>query len=241
MSFFKFLITAAIAAFSINSSAFTNCRQVTGSAALRATNTPSDLCYNAFGVRYNDRANGPDFAIMVIDPANQNKTPRTNNWHIDGRVANKDVLALFPVPDSKKYPDIKAFDKGHLVPADLMTNSSDMADSFSMPNEAPQYPGCNRGMWNKYERDTLLYAMRVMRPITVITGVKYGVLATNGSPSIPTHYWKLVIDGDKMFAFILPNDPVLCSQKTNPTGNFSPVTYQELTEFIGYRLLKIGN
>jgi DNA/RNA endonuclease G (NUC1) len=232
MSYLKVIQKLAIVAsfFAGGSAHAFSCPSVIGDVKLDIPHTSSDLCYSKFVVRYNYKFNGPDYSIMVIDPAVQNDTPRKSNWKIDNRLA---VL-----PNYKTYPDTSVFDKGHLSPADVMSDAQSMADSFNLSNQAPQYYQCNRGMWSKYEADTLKYAERIGRPITTITGVKYDKPSTDGSPSIPTHYWKLVIDKDKMFAFILPNDPIKCSKKTNPTGDFSPVTYQELTDFLGYKLLK---
>lgn len=224
------LVIALLCVLSANSANAFDCPSVIGEVKLAVPHTTSDLCYSKFVVRYNYKFNGPDFSVMIIDPVIQNKTPRKSNWTIDNR--------LTILPNYKAYPDTSIFDKGHLSPADVMSDAESMADSFNFPNQAPQYFQCNRGMWNKYESDTLKYAERIGRPITTITGVKYDKPAADGSPTIPTHYWKLVIDKDKMFAFILPNDPVKCSKKTNPTGNFAPVTYQELTDFLGYKLLK---
>jgi DNA/RNA endonuclease G (NUC1) len=215
---------------STNAMAFTECPAIVGQAVLAKKTTANDLCYSKFGVRYNPQANGPDWSIMVIDPSTQNNTPRTNSWHIDQRVQTQVV--------ANSYPDTSVFDKGHLTPADVMTDSISMTESFTLTNQAPQYSGCNRGMWKKYESDTLRYAMRIGHPITVITGVKYNKLSTNGSPSIPTHYWKLVLDGDKSFAFVLPNDPIQCSPKTSVGVDFSPITVKELTKFVGYKIVK---
>lgn len=231
-------VTAGLLAIGMsNAWAFKECVHVVGNAQLAKPSTKNDLCYSEFGVRYNQKANGPDFSIMVLKPSEQNNTKRTDNWRNDPRVSGA-PLVMFPKPDQNKFPSVVSFDKGHLTPADLMTTVAGMSESFFMTNQAPQFPGCNRGMWRKYEMDIAKYATRVNESITVITGVQYGQLSVDGSPSIPTHYWKLVVNGDKMFAFVLPNDPIQCSPKTSVGVSYSPITYQELTEFLGYKLLK---
>jgi DNA/RNA endonuclease G (NUC1) len=115
MSYLKIIAKLAIVASFIAGGiahAF-SCPSVIGDVKLAVPHTASDLCYSKFAVRYNYKFNGPDFSIMVVDPAIQNDTPRRSNWTIDNR--------LTVLPNYKAYPDTSVFDKGHLSPADVMS------------------------------------------------------------------------------------------------------------------------
>lgn len=115
------------------------------------------------------------------------------------------------------------YDRGHLAPAAAMKWSADaMRDSFLMTNIAPQVgAGFNQHIWKVLERRMRRWACR-RGTLYVVTGPLYETrpiprIAYDGNEDgvddngvlvdVPSHYFKLAVDPDRMeaIAFVLPN------------------------------------
>lgn len=114
------------------------------------------------------------------------------------------------------------YDRGHLVPAaDMRRSVRTMSESFILTNMAPQTPRLNRGIWNNLEGKVRALTLK-KRNAYIMTGPLY--LDANGNKTstvstlgedqvaIPTHFYKIIIDGDpstpeelETVAFIIPN------------------------------------
>jgi endonuclease G, mitochondrial len=114
------------------------------------------------------------------------------------------------------------YDRGHLVPANHMDNSElAIKESNYMTNITPQVANMNRGAWLLTEEITECY--RDIADVQVIGGAlwqerdtsnkkgawmylepKYYFVKTHGIIT-PTHFWKVLIQGNKATAWIIPN------------------------------------
>lgn len=187
---------------------FNDCKEHLGDAPIVPSNSVHEICYNGFAIHYNHKYNGPNYSVMVWNPANDVIVERSN-WRKDSKLKS--------APDYALFPDTRIFDKGHLTPADLAYNKETMYDLFYLTNQAPQYAECNRGNWKKIEQDVKKYIIRTGKPATIVTGVIYdGPPAPMNAPSIPTDYWKLVFAAEKTFAFVLSNDKEKCKVGVAP-------------------------
>jgi DNA/RNA endonuclease G (NUC1) len=206
---------------SISAMAFGGCPEVLGQSGITPTMSKTDLCYSNFGVRYSTEFNGPLFSVMVLNPSEQNKTPRSSSWKQDYRLPVQPNFQNYP-----HYSDKVEYDRGHLTPADLMYSEETMRESFTLTNQAPQVACGNRGKWKAYESNTLAYVMRTNQPATIVTGVIYDKPDVEHKPSIPVAYYKVVYAGNKKFAFYLPNTVEACQDKS-----FIKKTPEELEKF----------
>lgn len=106
------------------------------------------------------------------------------------------------------------YDRGHLVPAsDMQFDSLAMLEAFYYTNTAPQTPQLNRGIWRKLEsavRDwTIEYDSLIIISGCVLKDEKNFKLPKIGKVSVPSFYYKVIIDKERMssIAFAIPNYP----------------------------------
>ena len=84
-----------------------------------------------------------------------------------------------------------------MAPAGDMSNSTAMAQSFSLANIVPQNPTQNSGPWSKIEQDTRRYVLRAKGNVFVITRPVFGPKSQTVGANrvrVPTHLFKLVYD-----------------------------------------------
>lgn len=199
--------------------------------ALKANSSLRPLCFNSFAVLYSGQTKTPYFTVEKLNRArlaDAQDEERTNRFYEEARL---------PSAERARLEDYKGsgYDRGHMAPAADMPDASAMAQSFSLANMVPQAPENNRGIWAKQvESATRKYVMRASGDVFVFTGPYFqGPLKTIGpnKVAVPTHLFKLVYDqqAQKAWAFWVEN--------TNEARMSRPISYQELTNRLGYELL----
>lgn len=187
------------------------------------------LCFNDFAILYSTKTKTPVYTVEKMNYMKQfHKEARTNNFHEEAKLSNKDRATL---NDYKK----SGYDRGHNVPAGDCTNSICMTESFSLANMFPQAPKLNRGAWAKsVEMPTRKYIERSSGDIYIFTGGFYdGSSGTIGSNQVgvPSHVWKLVYDSQKNKSWVY----WLKNQDT--TKMSAPISYEEFVKKTGLKLL----
>lgn len=118
---------------------------------------------------------------------------------------------LNPHDISSKLYIKSGYDRGHLVPArDMQYDSLALVKSFYMSNVSPQLPGFNRGIWKRLENQVRRWA-ETDEQIYIIAGTLYKDASEvlNEEVSIPTYYYKVIIDYEpevKVIAFLFPHE-----------------------------------
>jgi endonuclease G len=101
------------------------------------------------------------------------------------------------------------FDRGHLVPANHVDNSSNaIRQSNFMTNILPQASNMNRGAWLRTEEIAECY--QDIEPVTVIGGAIWGDNPRNDfvdshGVATPDAFWKVLIREDRAIAWLIPN------------------------------------
>lgn len=231
------LLGAAASALPLTASAaFEQCKdyfpgQAVPPLASQPNSTYRALCFNSFAVLYSGKTKTPIFTVEKLNRArlaDARDEERTNRFYEEGRL---------PSAERAKLEDYKGsgYDRGHMAPAADMPDSSAMAQSFSLANMVPQAPENNRGVWAKQvESATRKYVMRASGDVFVFTGPYFsGPLKTIGpnKVAVPTHLFKLVYDqqAQRAWAYWVEN--------TNEARVTRPISYQDLTNRLGYELL----
>lgn len=125
------------------------------------------------------------------------------------------------------------FDKGHLANAeDFAFDCEDEEVTFRYYNCVPQTVRMNRGIWKKWETD--IRKLSQSKKIFIVAGSIFGKKKLGENKiGIPSHCYKIVIDpGTKkiLHCLVFPN---------NKTNTFQVVTFTELKQRLGYRLVPI--
>jgi endonuclease G len=101
------------------------------------------------------------------------------------------------------------FDRGHLVPANHVDNSTEaIRQSNFMTNILPQASNMNRGAWLRTEEIAECY--RDIEPVTVIGGPIWGDHPRNDfvdshGVATPRAFWKVLTREDRAIAWLIPN------------------------------------
>lgn len=189
-----------------------------------------ELCYDAFAVLHSGRTRTPVFVVEKLTRAtlaDASDEERTNRFFADARLPRAERAHLEDYRGS-------GFDRGHMAPAANMPTAQAMAQSFSLANVVPQAPKNNRRIWAKIERDTRAYVKRSGAAVYVFTGPAWaGRPETIGSGRVvvPTHLYKLVYDATRNRAWA---HWVANADHARPG---KPISYEELTNRIGFELL----
>ncbi len=117
------------------------------------------------------------------------------------------------------------YDRGHLVPANHFDHSKTaIAQTNFMTNILPQAANMNRGAWLLTEEIVECY--RDIEPLKVIGGVIWGndpsddFWLNSHGVATPDAYWKVVIAGERVIAWIVPNSP----DAKSVSGRLKPAT-----------------
>lgn len=187
------------------------------------------LCSDAFASVYSPGHKTP---LVVIERLTRDKIKaakgleRTNAFFSDPRLGR----------EGTSPNDYRGFDRGHMAPAADMPSTQAMAQSFVLSNIIPQDSDLNQNAWAKIESDVRKYVMRAQGDVFVFTGpLFFDNRVTGRGIRIPTHVFKLVLDGVRgtAWAYILPNQP---GQTVQP-----PMDYASFVRFTGYDLFSIWN
>ena len=108
--------------------------------------------------------------------------------------------------------------------------------AWPLANIVPQVPKANQGPWNRIEQDTRKYVKRARGDVFVFTGPVFAGNPQTLAPNkvwIPAAMFKLVYDPstNRAWAHWLLNSDDARLQ--------APITYGELTQRIGYKLLNV--
>jgi endonuclease G len=102
------------------------------------------------------------------------------------------------------------FDRGHLLPArDRAFSQESMKETFYTSNVLPQSKELNRGVWKQLEEEIRSYVERTHEVVQVITGPiwSHSSQKLKGEVLIPEKFYKIIFDGKRMLAFIIPQVP----------------------------------
>lgn len=114
--------------------------------------------------------------------------------------------------DWKNYKK-SGYDKGHLCPAgDRKFDYNAFHETFLTSNISPQNHDFNRGIWNRLEQKTRVWAKKYDGVYIVTGGVLEKGLEAIGQErvSIPTYFYKIIVDTSdekyKAISFLIPNE-----------------------------------
>lgn len=91
------------------------------------------------------------------------------NCNIRKNEFKEDPLVTTKTANNSDYRK-SGYDKGHLLPAaDMVFDSTALAETFYFSNISPQVPEFNRGIWKKLETEVRGYALK-LNQLFIITG-----------------------------------------------------------------------
>ena len=159
--------------------------------------------HNSYSLSYSEKHEQAYWVYYFLTSEMINGTvSRKNNFRIDEKISQ----------GSATLSDYKGsgFDRGHLVPAADMKNSSiSMSESFLFSNISPQAPSFNRGIWKKLEsliRDWVISEGNMYIVTGPILSDSLGTIGNN-QVTIPNSFYKIIYCNKKkkMIGFIIPN------------------------------------
>jgi endonuclease G len=175
------------------------------------------LCNSFFAVVYDDDRNANVFSTEIAQERLK-KTPRTDNFRADKRIADS--------PTPADYTN-SGYDRGHMVAAANADDPNEMSDTFLMTNMTPQLPSVNRIAWKNLEE-----RIRSVPFKWVVTGAHYSatpkVIGKNKVP-VPDFLYKVAF-------FESGNVAVYIVDNLVPKSQVSTMKLEELEAKIGYKL-----
>jgi endonuclease G len=126
----------------------------------------------------------------------------------------------------------KTHQRGHLVAFNHLDYSPESAaDANQMANILPQHKTMNMGAWKVTEEITECF--REFGTLRVIGGATWNeaprILETHGV-DIPDYFWKVILRGDEVIAWIIPNDDTAIAEALDR----SIVSLQEIEAIASY-------
>jgi endonuclease G len=175
------------------------------------------LCNSFFAVVYDDDRNANVFSTEIAQERVK-KTPRTDNFRADKRIADS--------PTPADYTN-SGYDRGHMVAAANADDPNEMSDTFLMTNMTPQLPSVNRIAWKNLEE-----RIRSVPFKWVVTGAHYSatpkVIGKNKVP-VPDFLYKVAF-------FESGNVAVYIVDNLAPKSQVSTMKLEELEAKLGYKL-----
>jgi len=175
------------------------------------------LCNSFFAVVYDDNRNANVFSTEIAQERLK-KTPRTDNFRADKRIADS--------PTPADYTN-SGYDRGHMVAAANADDPNEMSDTFLMTNMTPQLPSVNRVAWKNLEE-----RIRSVPFKWVVTGAHYSatpkVIGKNKVP-VPDFLYKVAF-------FESGNVAVYIVDNLVPKSQVSTMKLEELEAKLGYKL-----
>jgi endonuclease G len=175
------------------------------------------LCNSFFAIVYDDARNANVFSTEIAQERVK-KTPRTNDFRPDKRIADS--------PTHADYTN-SGYDRGHMVAAANADDPNEMSDTFLMTNMTPQLPSVNRVAWKNLEE-----RVRSLPFKWVVTGAHYSatpkVIGKNKVP-VPDFLYKVAF-------FESGNVAVYIVDNLVPKSTVSTMKLEELEAKIGYKL-----
>jgi endonuclease G len=204
-----------------------------GHAPVVNKNDTRELCFNEFAVLYSVESKAPIYSVEKLNynrlnSHNKNHIKRTNHFHEEPKLRPSERATLADFAHS-------GYDRGHMSPAQTMSNEVSMEESFSLCNMVEQMPRNNRGLWAKVvEKSTYKFAMRAEGDVYVFTGPYF---KPNHKIIGPSHVWvpdslfKLVYDKASGRAWVFWVDNTDDAQVTKP------ISYEDFVARTGLHLL----
>jgi endonuclease G len=113
----------------------------------------SQVCHPGYVAAVDGRAMVPRWVMYTLSGnVVSGCAKRRDNFHAEEQIAATRRA-------SPADYDHSGYDKGHMAPAeDFALDPTEMSDSFSMANMAPQIPGLNRAEWEHLEETVRAWA-----------------------------------------------------------------------------------
>ena len=176
------------------------------------TNAPTTIiCHTGYVSAVDDASLVPRWVAYSLTAQHSlGCLPRPDNFHVDERLLGRRHQ------EPQDYLD-SGYDKGHQAPAeDFAWSATEMSDSFSMANMAPQLPQLNRRGWEYLEEAVRSWALTRGKLEIYVGPVLAQSRRSIGKDHVvvPVAFWKVVIDPSRheALAFIMPQAQV-------PKGN----------------------
>jgi endonuclease G len=188
-----------------------------------------ELCFSHFAVLHSGVTRTPVFSAERLTPedvAAAKQIKRKDRFFADRRLPEAERAEL---ADYKK----SGYDKGHMSPDKDQPDETSMEQSFSLANMVPQAKHNNEVVWKGYETALRKYVERSRDTVYVITGPIFSKAPErlNSRVAIPSQIYKLVYDPTAGRAWAYWTD------NTDDARSAAPISYQELTQRLGYELL----
>lgn len=185
--------------------------------------------YDGFQIVMNCEKRGLEMMMAVVGKDTGNRQRKGIDFKLDPTVP-----ANCQQTSTNYYP--KGYHRGHILGANTNENSmKGYLDTFYMTNIMPQRKELNTGAWD--ESDVIIECLREQgQPLELYAGViwegphaRKATRATHGTP-IPDAYWKVIKQGSKQIAWIMPNS----ANATRFTLRDWESTVEEIQNRIGY-------
>lgn len=188
--------------FLISISAFAACEDKFPAGKPQVTGNFTELCRKGYAVIYDNEKKIPfiTFEKLTPDTIGRGQSERPS-FRID-----RDISAEFRSKLKDYSPTGRIYDKGHLANAQNAQDDEAMADTMLMSNIVPQINSFNRGSWKTLETH-LAKSVRRGAKLYVITGtIASGNTTIGNSVAVPEFLFKVIVEGDKITTYILPNE-----------------------------------
>lgn len=162
----------------------------------------TELCRKGYAVIYNNDKKIPflTFELLTPETIGRGQSVRT------GFKVDTEVLPRYrsSIKDYARTGNI--YDRGHLANAQNAQDDEAMADTMLLSNIVPQVNSFNRGSWKTLESH-LAKSVRRGAKLYVITGtIASGNTTIGNSVAVPEFLFKVIVEGDKITTYILPNE-----------------------------------
>lgn len=186
-----------------------------------------ELCRKGYAVIYNNDQKIPFLTYERLTPETIGRGHINRpSFKVDGEVLPKYRSTLKDFSSTSKI-----FDKGHLANAQNAGDDEAMADTMLLSNIVPQVNSFNRGSWKSLESH-IAKDVRRGKTYFVITGtIASGKNKIGNSVVVPEYLFKVIVDGDKIAVYKMPNET------NNKSYKDFQITYQNLIEEIGVDLI----
>lgn len=139
-----------------------------------------ELCNEQYVSLYDARNRAVLLVSELVSPK-PHDVPRTNTFRKDTRVPNG--------VSTTEY-NYSGYDRGHMAPADDVTNATQMRQSMYTTNVTPQDPKLNKGRWKALEARTRKQIEQSGIDTHVVTAAVYRDRPPMGTVPVPYGYIK---------------------------------------------------
>lgn len=165
---------------------------------------------NSYALSSNDTTKFADWVAYRLTPGDVYGTlDLDRNWRPDPSLDDDETLE--PRPDDYKgaFSEPLKYERGHLAPLASFKGSRHASEVNYYSNITPQAKALNGGPWKRLETRVREYVLQG-NVVWVTTGPLFeeniGTLPNedeDGQVLIPSSFWKIVFDGDRVAGFIM--------------------------------------